>query len=227
MTFLIIVALELVVGSIVGFVLSDNKEGLSLEEVKISSILFLIATAVVFWHNPQLNGIVFTELALSWFILTGGVILGELIKMKIIFNIVQTIKKKDIQLAINELVQVAARTQHMNRASDKDTLQKKLYEVQTMLNALARRSEQEQSKAFLKKLRYLFQLCEDYTNLSINLRADAKEGNMNESLLESWNAIGEELTSLSWDTLNHAEEHMKCELGKAFSMKLVKRALHR
>jgi hypothetical protein len=96
-----------------------------------------------------------------------------------------------------------------------------------MLNALARRSEQEQSKAFLKKLRYLFQLCEDYTNLSINLRADAKEGNMNESLLESWNAIGEELTSLSWDTLNHAEEHMKCELGKAFSMKLVKRALHR
>lgn len=227
MMFLTIIALELVIGCIVGFVLSDNKEGLSLEEVKISSILFLIATAVVFWHNPQLNGIVFTELALSWFILTGGVILGELLKMKIIFNIIQTIKKKDIQLAINELVQVAARTQHMNRASDKDSLQKKLYEVQTMLNALARRSEKVQSKEFLKKLRYLFQLCEDYTNLSVSLRADVQKGDINVSLMDSWNAIGEELTNLSWDTLNHAEEHVKHELGKAFSMKLVRRALHK
>lgn len=224
MTFILLVVAELFFGMMVGFILSDNKKGLSIEEIKISSILFLISAAIVFWQNPQLTGIVFTQLALSWFMLTVGVLLGEMLKMRLISNIVRTIQKKDIQLAINELVQFASQTQH---TGDLDSLHKKLYEVQDMLRGLAKKSEGIQSTSFLNKLRYLFELCEDYVSLSVKLQRDIKAGKQSTDMTGNWLAIGQELTGLSWDTLNHAEENVKNELGKAFSMKVVHRAVVR
>lgn len=226
MTFIILFLAELLLGAIVGFILSDNRKGLSIEDIKISSILFLVATAFVFWDNPTITGATYAQLAFSWFVLIIGVILGELIKMRMIKRIVSSIKKKDIQIAINELVALASQTQHLRRREDIDILYKKLYEVQNMLHALSVKSKKTQTKEFIHKLQYLFELCEDYVSLSVKLREDSTKGTDAECLNESWVAIGRELTSLSWDTLNHAEENVKKELGKAFSMRAVKEAFH-
>lgn len=225
MTLFILLAAEFIFGIVVGFILSDNKKGLSIEEAKMSSVLFLIATAVVLWQNPDMSGSVFAELALSWFVLLAGVLVGELIKMKLISNIIHAIKKKDIQLAMNEMVQLAGEIQYSRRASDSDRLYHKLYEVQGSLKALSEKSKGIQSESFMNKLRYLFELCEDYVGLSITIKGDVHEGKASQDTIDTWLAIGKELTSLSWDTLNHAEENVKNELGKAFSMKVVHRAV--
>lgn len=219
MALILLIVVEWVFGVVVGFVLSDNKKGLSIEEAKIFSVLFMISAAVVFWQNPELSGKVFAELALSWFILVTGVLLGEIIKMRLISNIVRTIHKKDIQLAISELVQQAHQVQH---TGSPETLYQKLYDVQKMLQGLAAKSKGIQSPAFLRKLYYLFELCEDYVSLSVTLKA-----NSSSDTIDTWMGIGNELTSLSWNTLNHAEENVKNELGKAFNMKVVQKAVTR
>jgi hypothetical protein len=220
-----LIAAEIALGAVVGFVLSDNKKGLSVEEVKISSILFLLSTAFVFYDNPQLSGALFAHLAISWFILIIGVLLGEALKMRLIGKIVRSIQKKDIQLAINELVQIATQTQFTKRESDVKELYAKLYKVQEMLHGLARKSKGIQNQSFLEKVKYLFELCEDYVSLSVKIKGDIQEGKQTDSTLTIWENIGKELTSLSWDTLNHAEENVKNELGKAFSVKVVHKAI--
>lgn len=220
-----LIAAEVLLGAVVGFVLSDNKRGLSIEEVKLSSILFLLSTAFVFWQNPELNGQVFAHLAVSWFILIIGVLLGEMLKMRLISKIIRSIQKKDIQVAVNELVQIATKTQFTLKSTDTDSLYRKLYDVQAMLNGLSRKSKGIQNDAFLEKLRYLFELCEDYVSLSVKIGDDIKAGKNNVNAMIIWENIGKELTSLSWDTLNHAEENVKNELGKAFSVKVVHKAI--
>lgn len=226
MNFIILFAAELVLGGIVGFILSDNRKGLSIEEIRISSVLFLLSTAIVFWKNPEISGRVYASLAFSWIVLIIGVLLGELVKMRIINKIISSINKKDIQIAINELVQMASQSQLLKRDSDRDALYKKLYEVQNLLHLLANKSKRTQTQAFLDKLHYLFELCEDYVSLSIKLCDKTMGEQDTECLKVTWLSIGEELTSLSWDTLNHAEQNIKNELGKAFSMQVVKQALH-
>lgn len=225
MTLALLVVAEIFLGIVVGFVLSDNKRGLSIEEAKISSILFLLSTAFVFWRNPEMSGVVFAHLAISWFVLIIGVILGETIKMQLISKIVRAIQKKDIQLAVNELVQIAGQVQYSRRSSDTGELYKKLYEVQSMLKTLSHKSKKIQEPAFLEKLHYLFELCEDYTTLSVKIKEDYQNNCLCQEAVEAWTAIGKELTSLSWDTLNHAEENVKNQLGKAFSVKVVQRAM--
>lgn len=222
MTFAILLVAEVILGLMVGFILSDNKKGLSIEEIKLTSILFLITTAIVFWQNPELSGVVFVQLAVSWFILAMSVILGEMLKMRLICKIIRAIHKKDIQLAINELVQLAGATQYEPAGSDPKSLYHKLYDVQGMLQALAKKSKGVQSEAFLQKLYYLFELCEDYVSLTVKLKGDKSTP---PDARTTWMSIGKELTNLSWDTLNHAEENVKNHLGRAFSIKVVQKAL--
>lgn len=225
MNILILLIAELFLGAIVGFLLSDNRKGLSIEDIKISSILFLIATALVFWENPTMDGTMYAHLAFSWLVLVVGVILGEMVKLRIIKKIISSINKKDIQIAVNELVRLSSEVQYMRRKEDIASLHQKLYEVQNMLNILSKKSKKTQPKEFNQKLYYLFELCEKYVSLSVQLREDSAKGKDVGCTNEEWLLIGRELTSLSWDTLNHAEENVKKELGKAFSVQAVKQAI--
>jgi hypothetical protein len=225
MVLTILILSELFLGAIVGFVLSDNKRGLSLEEIKISSIIFLLANAFVFWQNPDAKGIVFAHLAISWFVLTFGVLIGEAIKMRLIRSIVNTIHKKDIQLAINELVQMAAHSRFTRQDTDRAELITKRNQVQHMLHTLIEKSKGIQNEDFTQKLIYLNDLCESYVKLSFLMWDDMKNGHVNSELIEQWTKVGQSLTGVSWDTLNHAEEKTKEYLSKAFSIRVVKRAL--
>lgn len=222
---IILVLCELIMGAIVGFILCDNKRGLSMDEIKFSTILFVLANAFVFWKNPDAKAIIFAHMAISWFIVMIGVIMGEMLKLSLIKRIIRTVRKKDIQLAVDTLVRIAAVGVNRRRQSDKDKLDEQLLLVHSMLAQLIAQSKGLKGAAYQEQIQYLDELCGTYAALSKRVWDDLAKGVTDEGRLRTWTEIGDELTGISWDALNHAEENVKQQLSKAFSMRAIHRAL--
>lgn len=223
----VIFMVELLFGAIVGFLLCDNKKGLSIDEIKFSSVMFLLANAFVFWKDKDVPAAIFAHLAISWFILIVGVLIGESIRMRLIRSILRTIQKKDIQVAINEMVQLASYIGYRRRNSDITNLEEKLDEVRAMLDSLSAKGCYENNATFKNNIQYLHELCDSYVELSMTIWQDFSKEEEQGDKLQLWESIGNELKSVSWDTLNHAEEHMVKYLSRIFPFKLVRAAMHK
>lgn len=84
MTLLLLLMLEFALGVAIGFLLSDNRRGLSSHETKFATILFLLVNAFVLLKHPELPPAVIIHLGVSWFVLIGGILSGESIRLYVI-----------------------------------------------------------------------------------------------------------------------------------------------
>jgi len=84
MTLLLLLMLEFALGIVIGFLLSDNRRGLSFRETKFATLLFLLVNAFVLLKHPELPPAVMIHLGVSWFVLIGGILSGESIRLYMI-----------------------------------------------------------------------------------------------------------------------------------------------
>ncbi len=220
---LILMPIEFVVGAIIGFFLCDKQEGLSIDEIKLGSIVFLIANAFVYYQNPEMPGLTIVHLIVSWIMLSIGLIVGEGFRLKIIRNVIQTIHKKDVQLSIANFIQAITRVTYCNINRDNRDLadaSAKLDIVYTQLDKLIDKARKLNDQGLTDKFSSIKSLCSYYADYSKYVCSEPDSLKRSE-MMHNWVSIGEELSNLSWDTLNHAEENIKIHLQRSFSSNIL------
>lgn len=221
LTILTVFPLELLLGIALGFFLSDGKPGMSLDEVKISSLVFLLTNAFVMLTHPEMSVTVFAYLAVSWIAINIGMLLGELIRFSLISRILGIIAKKDVQLKVTEFVRLATRYGFTGYHADYEAAKAQLESVYQELTRVAERAGRMKNSDTGRKLRIIGDLCRQYMDTAEIVCREQEPARKQEALLV-WGELGNTLTSLSWDTLNHAEEEIKKKLSRVWGSEIVR-----
>lgn len=212
MAVIVLLVGEILLGVALGFFISDNRPGLSLEEVKVSSIVFLVTTGIVMLIHPDIDAIVFAHLTLGWLVINTAMLGGELIRLKLFQHLKNTIAKKDVQLQVNDFVRLATRYGFTCQEQDRKAVEAKLAEVQAQIRKVSARAARLEDKQIANRISVVAELCERYYDTALIL-AEEEPGERRDELLEQWNELGDALTDISWDTLNHAEASINLRLA--------------
>lgn len=212
MTVLVVLVGEILLGMALGFFISDNRPGLSIEEVKVSSIVFLIATGIVMFTHPEVDVLVFAHLTLGWLLINAAMLGGELIRLKLFQHLRNTIAKKDVQLLVNDFVRLATRFGFTRQECDRQAMEDKLAEVKAQIRKVSKRTARFEDKQISRRIDVVAELCERYFEIAMIVAGEAP-GPYRDELLRQWNELGDVLTDISWDTLNHAEANVNLKIS--------------
>lgn len=208
---LIVLLSEVALGIALGFFLSDNRPGLSLDDVKVSSIVFVVVIGFVMLTHPEANVMVFAHLAIGWALINASMLAGELLRINLFRYVRNAIAKKDVQLLVSDFVRLSTRYGFTGAAGDRENALTKLAEVREQLKKVHRRAERFDQK-ITDRLDVIGELCEHYFETAVIVTQETSPQKRDE-ILRHWGELGNTLTDISWDTLNHAEANINFKIS--------------
>ncbi len=221
----LLITLELLMGLIVGFIVSDNQKGLSSLEVKVSSLLFIMTNAFVFWRNPEVKGIIFSHLAISWIVLIIGVYVGEMIKCYMVNKYLGKIQKDKILLKVSSLIASTSQESYMKDEKAREEIKQNFNSLHNMINTLKDYLKRNNEEQIVVKIDKFQSLSNHYMEISEQVWSEISQGNIREERIQFWNEIGKELLVTSEHLLVDAEQFLQKNMNKEFSVKIFKELL--
>ena len=215
-----LIGLELFMGIIVGFIVCDNQKGFSITEIKVSSLLFILSNAFVFWKNPDVKAIIFSHLAISWFILMIGVYLGEKIKMHLINSYLAKMQKDKIIVKTNELVRVNVSNSYLG-TEVKDNVNREHQVLHSLLEILKEYLKQTKQDDLIIKVNQFQNLVQSYQDLSVQIWQEIEDGNVRPERIHLWVQVGQELITTCEFLLENTQEIVQKYIGKEFSLDIL------
>jgi hypothetical protein len=213
---LLVFGIELALGMVIGFFIADNKPGLSFDDVKTSSLAFLVANAFVMLTTPDLSVTIFALMSISWIVVNLGILAGELIRIGLFRYIIHMIVKKDVQLSISEFVRLTTRYGFTGSPVDLSKSLIHLTTVKESIQQIAKKGSRFASNKDVLRINRLGELCQQYYDVA-GVVSREKDMQRKEKILSDWGQLGNTLTELSWDALNHAEVGIKERIQKVWS----------
>lgn len=207
---------EFALGVALGFFVSDSRPGLSVDDLKASSIVFLITTGVVMFSHPDVPAVVFAHLIIGWILISTAMLCGELLRLRLLQYLRNLLAKKDTQLLISDFVHLATRYGFTGAEADREAARAKLAEVKARLEAVNRQAAHFEGKETLNRFTVIGELCNRYYDIAETVTA-VQDAQQRAAILEEWRKLGTALTDLSWDALNHAEANIKMRLSLVWS----------
>lgn len=225
LTNLFIVPIELLLGSALGFFLSDSRKGLSLKDVGLSSIVFIVVNIIMTLINPQTYSQLFGTLIIGWLSIMGGLLIGELAKLKILDRIIHDFAKKDVQTAIAELIGSTNEWVSQQELNRQDQVKVQLSLTQEKLSQFADRTTHlHQNQDTIQRINLMSTLCQNYVEAARTICTEP-DTNHKQAMLCQLNETGSALKTLSTDTLTYAEDEMKRAVTMVSPSKIVKIAM--
>lgn len=221
----LLIGLELIMGIIVGFIVSDNQKGLSSLEIKVSSLLFIMTNAFVFWRNPEVKGIIFSHLAISWIVLIVGVYIGEMIKCYLVSKYLSKLQKDKILVKVSSLIASTSQESYMKDAQTREEVRNDFEMLHNMINILKEYLKRNNEQLILNKVEKFQSLSNHYMEISEQVWFEISQGNIREERIRFWNEIGKELLTTSEHLLIDAEQFLEKNMNKEFSIKIFKELL--
>lgn len=225
MEMLLLIILELIMGAIVGFIVSDNQKGLSSLEIKVSSLLFIMTNAFVFWKNPEVKGIIFSHLAISWIVLIIGVYLGEIIKCYLVNKYLSNIQKDKILIKVSSIIASTSQESYMKDEEKRKELKSELESLHKMISVLKEYLNRNNEEKIALKIDKFQSLSIHYMEISEQIWNEILQGNVRAERIKFWNEIGKELLLTSEHLLTDAEQFLEKNMNKEFSIKIFKELL--
>jgi hypothetical protein len=195
--------LELCVGLFIGLLIKDGKQEETIQEIKISTLLFIVV--IITWYFGSKIHIIETvyEVSYLWVALVFGVFVGDYLKGRFFEKIVFVLKKKDVQLAITEFEIVANQVAIMDNLSSQEKMYAKLDEINELIIGLEA-YKKYQTEQWMEHLKEITLLCHEYAALSKSIGEKESDRELRDKLMET----GEDLSEIVYHTLNHTEREL-------------------
>lgn len=188
------IGLELFIGMFIGFYFTDRKQGLSFNDVKIASVMFLTLNAVLlFTHNT--SWLALAHMIASFVVLFGGILVGEYLRIHLARKVVsRTVRKEDIYQTIQSFIEQANRV--VNGEGSHKELEEQLITVQGRIDQARLRVHLMKQPEMFARLNHISGMCEKLCCMSQSIQGeDAK----------AYRQISVSVSELSWDTLQSME----------------------
>lgn len=222
MTTAVYAIIQFFIGISLGFFLDEWNEEKSItvdfNEIAISTFAFMIINIFALWFNDDYNIYSFIILTLGWFSIMLGIIVGNLGRSSVVDKILNVIRKKDIQLTLKDMIQISYKYVHRADENTKEKLEKLEQEIICALEQIIASMVKINNTKMKERFEKLKLLCKEYIELT-EIIAEEKDKELKDQLIDEWIEIGEYLSKISWDTLNHAQEEIMQRFKKIWARK--------
>lgn len=196
--------LELFVGLFIGFYFTDKKQGLSFNDAKIASIMFLTLHAILLFMD-KLNWVSLAYMVASFVALLSGIFLGEYIRIRVAQKLVnKAVRKEDVYQTIKVFIERTERVAIY--AEDADGLHEHLVSVQEQIDQARLRIKVMKQPEMFAHLNHISDTCARMANMSTQVRGTED--------IEKYRRLGQSLVELSWDTLSAMEDGVTKRVSK-------------
>lgn len=213
--YVIAFGIELLVGLLMGFYLTDKKRGISFRELRIGAALLLLVGAFMMWRNGAVDPITWIHTGLSFVGIFGGIVLGEYFHFKLVRKVTEKIKKEDVHQSIEEFTREVKIF-----AKDKSGVNE--YRMITAMQAAVDKIDKVRYHAVATNRK---EIVEELCELSASCRALKRVSHRVSG--EKVQEFTERLTSVAWDTLRETEASVQKKMAQpVHAVAIAVRSIH-
>lgn len=200
----------LLLGIAIGFIINDT-ERISLQEIKISTTVFVVLNLIIAVLRPDLIPMLLQLFLLGWIVICLGLVLGDCLRLHVVKRIMDGFLWRDMEQTIVRLITASALY-----VKDRDQDQKR--DVERLTRQLERESTAWLARNEDKRLRELVALCLGFTQISHQIVAEDRP-ECRELLISSWQEIGGRLMNLASPVIRQAAEDLRCHLTNVWHLR--------
>jgi len=201
MVILLVFILEFLIGVAIGIFLCDKKEGLSIQEAKISSIMFCVVTLFLHSKQPSISGSFLIISLIGWLCITMGMLFGEYIRLRIMHQAMRNVHRQTIQKDIIDLISNSTSMVCSSKPKEIKHIYRLLHKIVGEIAIL------QQNKAIVngdmqQQLQQIQELCHEFVDIGIDLCFQPRANNTMQQIFVEY---GQELSIITSQTLANIE----------------------
>lgn len=206
--------LAVLMGVIGGFFITSKASERHANEIKLGTVIFLVISAIWLFtgeFTTALNGVF--HMGILWLLLTTGIHLGEKAHSQMVKHFMNSLKKRDIEYGITELVRMGQQVYIMRRSMDMERFRNQRVHVLACLTELKRKSVNIKRADIGRQVDNVAELVVEYSSL-----VEVVAGHQEKEVVGHCAEIGNDLLEVANYTLAYAEHVLRNVVSTRFTV---------